>query len=224
MKPAGAWTSPTTAGTLSVTSSGAGRHVGAVESGVVSGAAREHAFTVVDTVRLWRMARAAPPNSGERIGGWLVGVRQGVKVLLGGGDAGVAHPLLDHLQVCAAGEQPWGVRVTEIVGAHTLFDTGGLKCGEPNGPTEPVAGHVAVRVSQPRVPGLILAHGASLSAVDAIGVLAVSAPALSGGVATQSPVPVPSAGGGWFGQIEPVWIEEDLQARLLAMRRLQREE
>lgn len=48
----------------------------------------------------------------------LVGVRQGVQVLFGGGDAAVAEAVLDRLQVGAAREEPGSVRVTQVVSAH----------------------------------------------------------------------------------------------------------
>ena len=43
--------------------------------------------------------------------GGVVGVGEGVEVLLGGGDAGMSHPFLHHLDVGAAGEEPGGVGV-----------------------------------------------------------------------------------------------------------------
>ena len=43
--------------------------------------------------------------------GLVVGVGEGVQVLLGGHDLGVAHALHDGFQVGAAGEEPGGVGV-----------------------------------------------------------------------------------------------------------------
>jgi hypothetical protein len=47
--------------------------------------------------------------------GGLVSVGQGVKVLTGGRDACVAEALLDDLKVGAAGEQPGGMRMAEVM-------------------------------------------------------------------------------------------------------------
>lgn len=46
-----------------------------------------------------------------------VGVGEGVEVLLGGGDLGVAHPVHHGLEVGSAGEQSGGVGVTQVVDA-----------------------------------------------------------------------------------------------------------
>jgi len=47
-----------------------------------------------------------------------------VEVLLGGGDLSVTHPVHDGFEVGAAGEQPGGVGVAQVVDAYVEVDPG----------------------------------------------------------------------------------------------------
>jgi hypothetical protein len=91
-----------------------------------------------------------------RLGGWVagpvegrevlgVGVGEGVEVLLGGGDLGVAHAVHDGLEVGAAGEQPGGVGMAQVVNADVEVDS---RRGDGR---QPDAG--AEGVTRDRVPG-----------------------------------------------------------------------
>ena len=71
--------------------------------------------------RCRRPVLAAGPVQGVEVLG--VGVGEGVEVLLGGGDLGVAHPVHDGLEVGAAGEEPGGVGVAEVVDADVEVDS-----------------------------------------------------------------------------------------------------
>src|SRR5680860_1289081 len=52
----------------------------------------------------------------------LVGIGEGVKVFLGGGDLGVAHAVHDGFEVGASGEQPGCVSVAQVVDADGEVD------------------------------------------------------------------------------------------------------
>jgi hypothetical protein len=69
-------------------------------------------------------------SSGEVLG---VGVRESVKVSLGGGELSVPHTVHHRFQVGAAGEQPGGVRVAQVVDADAdaEVDAGGGDGGPP---------------------------------------------------------------------------------------------
>jgi hypothetical protein len=62
----------------------------------------------------------------------LVGVGEGVQVLLSGLDLGVAHPFHHGYEVGAAGEQPGGVGVAQVVDADGEVDPAGLDRGKPS--------------------------------------------------------------------------------------------
>ena len=70
----------------------------------------------------------------------MVGVGEGVEVLLGGLDLGVAHAVHDGLEVGAAGEEPGGVGVAQVVDADVEVDAAGLDGGQPDAGAEGVAG------------------------------------------------------------------------------------
>jgi hypothetical protein len=57
----------------------------------------------------------------EGVEGGVVVSGEGVEVLLGGADVAVAESFFDGLEVGAAGEEPGGVGVAQVVGA----DAGG---------------------------------------------------------------------------------------------------
>ena len=73
---------------------------------------------------------AAGPVQGVEVLG--VGVGEGVEVFLGGGDLGVAHPVHHGSEVGAAGEEPGGVGVAEVVDADVEVDAGGFDGGSPD--------------------------------------------------------------------------------------------
>ena len=79
-------------------------------------------------------------DAGEGVEVALVGVGEGVEVFLGGLDLGVAHAVHDGLEVGAAGEEPGGVGVAEVVDADVEVDAGGLDGGLPDAGAEGVAG------------------------------------------------------------------------------------
>ena len=58
---------------------------------------------------------SAVADLAQGVQGSVVAVGQGVKVALGGGDARVAESFLDDGQVGAAGEDPGGVGVAQVV-------------------------------------------------------------------------------------------------------------
>ena len=62
----------------------------------------------------------------------VVDVGEGVQVLLGGGESGVAHAVFEGLQVCAAGEEPGCVGVAEVVDAAVAGASGGVECRLPD--------------------------------------------------------------------------------------------
>jgi len=62
-----------------------------------------------------------------------------VEVLTGRCDAAVAESLLDDLKVGAAGEQPRGMRVAQVVKSRPRIKAGGGARGAPDVVAEPVA-------------------------------------------------------------------------------------
>ena len=90
-------------------------------------------------------ALAVPLSDGGECGeGGVVGFGEGVEVFLGGDDAAVSEAFFDGLQVGAAGEQPGGVGVAQVVGADADADAGGVEGGFPDVFAEPGAGDVPV--------------------------------------------------------------------------------
>ena len=83
-------------------------------------------------------------DGGECGEGGVVGFGEGVEVFLGGDDAAVAEPFLHGLQICAAGEEPGGVGVADVVGADADADAGGVEGWFPDVFAEPGAGDVSV--------------------------------------------------------------------------------
>jgi hypothetical protein len=57
------------------------------------------------------------PDGGECGEGGVVGFGEGVEVFLGGDDAAVSESFFDGLEVGAAGEEPGGVGVAQVVGS-----------------------------------------------------------------------------------------------------------
>jgi hypothetical protein len=100
-----------------------------------------------------------------------------VEVLFGGAQAAVAEALLDDLEVGATGEQPRGVRVTEVVDTHSHHQVGLLHGWLPDGLPEPVRWDVPVRVTCPQAARVVLAVGAPLGPVAAVRLPAVVAAA-----------------------------------------------
>ena len=104
---------------------------------------RRHGFE--DTYRCSRPARTVAGSglpvlyAGEGVEVALVGVGEGVEVLLGGLDLGVPHAFHHGLQVAAAGEEPGGVGVAEVVDPDSEVDAGGFDCGQPDPGAEGVA-------------------------------------------------------------------------------------
>ena len=70
----------------------------------------------------------------------LVGVGEGVEVFLGGLDLGVAESVHHALEVGAAGQEPGGVGVAEVVDADVEVDAAGFDGREPDVGAEAVAG------------------------------------------------------------------------------------
>ena len=70
----------------------------------------------------------------------MVGVGEGVEVFLGGGDSGVAHAVHDGFDVGAAGEEPGGVGVAEVVDADLEVDPRSGDGGSPHPSAERVPG------------------------------------------------------------------------------------
>ena len=79
-------------------------------------------------------------GTGEGVEVALVGVGEGVEVFLGGLDLGVAHAVHDRFEVGAAGEEPGGVGVAEVVDADVEADAGGGDGGLPDAGAEGVPG------------------------------------------------------------------------------------
>ena len=85
----------------------------------------------------------------------LVGVGEGVEVFLGGLDLGVAHAVHDRFEVGAAGEEPGGVGVAEVVDADVEVDAGS-SCGGRQTRVRKVFREIGVpsRVANSRSSGL----------------------------------------------------------------------
>jgi hypothetical protein len=87
------------------------------------------------------LAGPVPLSDGREGGeGGVVGFGEGVEVFLGGDDAAVAESFFDGLEAGAAGEEPGGVAVAEVVGADADADSGGVEGGFPDLFAEPGAG------------------------------------------------------------------------------------
>jgi hypothetical protein len=69
----------------------------------------------------------------------------------------VAEAFLDHLQVCAAMEEPGGVRVPKMLGLVSCLYLGGRHGRLPHVLAEPVARDVPIGVDKPGTPRSILA-------------------------------------------------------------------
>jgi hypothetical protein len=70
----------------------------------------------------------------------LVGVGEGVEVFLGGGDLSMTHAVHHGSEVGAAGQQPGGVGVTQVVDADGEVQPGGGDGGSPDAGAEGAAG------------------------------------------------------------------------------------
>ena len=102
----------------------------------------------------------------------------------------MAEALLDDLEVGAAGEEPGGVGVAEVVDPHPGHQVRRLHGRVPDGVAEPVRRDVPVRVTRPHTPWLVLAVRTAGGPVAAVGIPAVIAAAAAKGVAGQRAVPV----------------------------------
>src|SRR5881392_1988172 len=100
-----------------------------------------------------------------------------MEVLLGRRDAPVTEAFLDHLQVCAAGKQPGGMRVTQTVRSDVEAELGLLLGRLPHVAPKPVASDVPVRIHGSHMPRLIFAGRTSSGPVRGDGVAAVAAAA-----------------------------------------------
>jgi len=82
--------------------------------------------------RAARSLRRLSPNGLECGEGFVVGVGEGVQVFLGGHDLGVANAFHDGLEIGAAGEEPGGVGVAQVVDADVEVEAGALQGGQPD--------------------------------------------------------------------------------------------
>ena len=89
----------------------------------------------------------------------------------------MAEALLDDLKVGAAGQEPRGVGVAEVVDAHVDHQVRLLQRWLPDALPEPARRDVAVRVTRSQSARIVLAVGAALGPVPAVGVPAVVAAA-----------------------------------------------
>jgi hypothetical protein len=121
--------------------------------------------------------RCSVPHLGEGFEGGFVGVGEGVEVLLGGAEAAVAEALLDDLEVGAAREEPGGVGVAEVVDAHVDHQVRLLQRWPPDRLAEPARRDMPIRVTRSQSARVVLAVGAALGPVAAVGVPAVVAAA-----------------------------------------------
>jgi hypothetical protein len=110
----------------------------------------------------------------------VVGVGEGVEVFLGGAEAAVAEAFFDGLDVGAAGEEPGGVGVAEVVEPDRVSELGGRRRGGPDVVAEPAAG-VPVGVDDPGASGVVFAGRASGGSVGRERGLAVRAATLAEG-------------------------------------------
>ncbi len=97
---------------------------------------RGYSFTADLVIR--RLPSAHAGEGGER---GVVGVGEGVQVLLGGGELGVAEAVHDGFEVGAAGEEPGGVGVSQVVPAQVEVQAGCLHGGQPDAGPEGGAGN-----------------------------------------------------------------------------------
>ena len=72
-------------------------------------------------------ASPSPLNSSQRLKRQLLGIGQGVQVLLGGLDLAVPEAVHDGLEVGAAGEQPGCVGVAQVVHPDVEAEPGGFR-------------------------------------------------------------------------------------------------
>ena len=108
----------------------------------------------------------------ERVEGGVVGVGEGVEVFLGGAQAAVAEAFFDGLDVGAAGEQPGGVGVAEVVEPDVGVELGGGGGGGPDVVAEPAAGEVPVGVDRGvGAAGVVFAGRAPVGSVGREGAL-----------------------------------------------------
>ena len=89
----------------------------------------------------------------------------------------MAEALLHDLEVGAAREEPRGMGVTEVVDAHVDHQVRLLERWPPDALPEPARRDVPVRVTRSQSTGVVLAVGAALGPVAAVGVPAVVAAA-----------------------------------------------
>jgi hypothetical protein len=85
----------------------------------------------------------------------LVGIREGVEVLLRGRALGVAHPVHDGLEIGSACQQPGWVGIAQVVDADVKVDPGRGDCRSPQPTAEGVTrDRVQSRVAKRRSPDL----------------------------------------------------------------------
>ena len=120
---------------------------------------------------------AVVSHLGEGVEGGFVGIGEGVEVLLGGAEAAVAEALLDDLEVGTAGEEPGGVRVTQVMDPTRVIRPADFTGRVPDGVSEPVRRDVPVRVTRPHAARVVLAVRTAGGPVAAVGVPAVVATA-----------------------------------------------
>jgi hypothetical protein len=115
----------------------------------------------------------------------------------------VAESFSDGLQVCAALEEPGGVRVTQVVDAGAVGNARGGEVRFPNAPTEPVTGKVPLTgaVVSGRDGWSVFAVGASVGAVVGVGVATGAAAASARVVGGECSVAIASAVEIWRGRL-----------------------
>ena len=132
-----------------------------------------------------------------------VGGGEGVQVFLRGGDGLVAESFADGLEIGAAGEEPGGVGVAQVVHSRSWVEVGGGAGGVPDLGAPVVAGQVSVGGgSDPGAAGLVESGESPVGAVGGERCSAVAAAAVAGGVSGQGAVPVSPAGGVGIGESE----------------------
>jgi hypothetical protein len=102
------------------------------------------------------------------------------------------------------------VRVAQVVRANGGY-LGGREGGSPDLIAEPVARDVAVGVPYTRCARVIHPGHPALTAVLGEGVLAVLAPATSGRIGAERPVPIGAVCSVGLGAAEPVWVGKDIK-------------
>ena len=166
-------------------------------------------------------------DRGEGGEGGVVGFGEGVEVFLGGDDAAVSEAFFDGLQVGAAGEEPGGVGVAQVVGADADADAGGVEGGFPDVVAEPGAGDVTVGGEGAAARGAgcwvwVFAGGSSFGSVGGVGAAAVFAFAAAGVVAGEGAVAILPSCGVRLGQPEVDRLGDELQVRRLGWGEQQR--